>query len=99
LQVVHRGYQTRYGEIDLICRAPDKTWVFVEVKARSRSGPISAADAVTPAKQRKIIGAALNFLKKQRITDESVRFDVVLIEGTRLEWIQDAFQPTVAYTF
>lgn len=92
-----RHFQTRWGEIDLICRAKD-TWVFVEVKTRSRSYQPSAADAITPTKQKKLVNAALSFIKKNRLEGHDFRFDVVLIEGGCIEWIPGAFEPNFPYT-
>ena len=78
LKVQEQHYQTRYGEIDLICRDRDGTWVFVEVKTRSRFSNPTAAEAITPAKQKKIVGTALSYMKRRGLNDEQMRFDVVL---------------------
>ena len=99
LTVKDRHYQTRWGEIDLICRDQDNTWVFVEVKTRTRASHPSALEAITPAKQKKIVGAALSYMKKHRLQNQNMRFDVVAIEGADVEWIAGAFEPVTAYTF
>ena len=83
---------------NLRCRAKDGTWVFVEVKRRTR-GSIPLEDLITPAKQKRVVEAALRYLKKQRLYDQNVRFDVVLIEGAHLDWIPGAFEPTLSYTY
>jgi len=98
LKVLHQHYQTRWGEIDLICRDRD-TWVFVEVKARARASRPSAVEVVTLSKQKKIVGAALSFMKQHRLKDQAMRFDVVAIEGEHLEWLPGAFEPVIPYTF
>ena len=98
LKIEGRHYQTRWGEIDLICRDRD-TWVFVEVKARARASRPSAAEAITRGKQKKIVGAALSYMKKRRLKNQNMRFDVVLLEGNNVEWLRSAFEPTVAYTY
>jgi putative endonuclease len=98
LSVIDRHFQTRWGEIDLICRDQD-TWVFVEVKARTRASRPSAAEAITPSKQKKIVGAALSYLKMRRVREQNVRFDVVLVEEDIVEWIPGAFEPRIAYTY
>jgi putative endonuclease len=98
LKIIHRGYRTTRGEIDLVCREGD-VWVFVEVKSRLHVAAISAVDAITPAKQKKTVGAALSYLKRYGIKDQSVRFDVITIEAGQLNWIPGAFEPTVAYTY
>jgi putative endonuclease len=98
LQIVDRHFQTRWGEIDLICKDKD-TWVFVEVKARTRTSRPSAADAITKSKQKKIVGASLSYMKKHRLQNENMRFDVLLIEENAVEWMPGAFEPTVSYTY
>jgi putative endonuclease len=98
LKVLHRHYQTRWGEVDLICRDKE-TWVFVEVKTRARPGPISALDAMTPAKQKRLVNVALSFMKKQGLKGENIRFDVITIEAGRLEWYPSAFEPAFPYTY
>lgn len=52
-EILARNYQTRSGEIDVIARE-GQTVVFVEVKRRSTASVGSAAQAVTPAKMKKI---------------------------------------------
>ena len=69
-----RNVHSRYGEIDLIAENED-TVVFVEVKTRSHDSLDRAADAVTPAKQKKIILTALHYISENH-TDKIMRFDV-----------------------
>lgn len=69
-----RNVHSRYGEIDLIAENGD-TVVFVEVKTRSHDSLDRAADAVTPAKQKKIILTALHYISESN-TDKIMRFDV-----------------------
>jgi putative endonuclease len=98
LKVVDQHFQTRWGEIDLVCQDRD-TWVFVEVKTRTRATQPSALDALTPAKQKRLVHAALSYLKKHGVKNQNVRFDVVTIEADRVEWIPDAFQPVQHFTY
>lgn len=99
MKVLVRGYRTSQGEVDLICRDGDRV-VFVEVKTRTRGIP---AEAVTPAKQRRLTLAALHFLKKHNLLETPSRFDVVGIvwpEGKdpiRIDHIVDAFEPPGRY--
>ncbi len=94
LKILHRGYRTDHGEIDLIALEGDVV-VFVEVKARRRGVP---AEAVTPEKQRRLTLAALHFLKKHGLLDQRSRFDVVAIvwhdDGAppQIEHIRSAFE-------
>jgi putative endonuclease len=87
-RVVERNFRVRGGEIDLICR-DGKTLVFVEVRQRSRSDFGGAAASITASKQRRIVLAAQHYLLGKPACD--CRFDCVLIEGGKLEWIRNAF--------
>ena len=91
LQLVHRNFFCRLGEIDLIMRDGD-TLIFVEVRYRKNNLFGGAAASVTPAKQRKIIKTALKY-QQQYAPHDGMRFDVVAVEGDRskVEWIQNAF--------
>ena len=97
-RILETNYRSRAGEIDII--AQDKgTLVFIEVKARRTSRFGNPKAAVTPAKQRKISMAALDYLKPSGRTDRRARFDVVAIDTasgkTDIEVVQNAF--TLAY--
>jgi putative endonuclease len=87
---VARGPGARGGEIDLVLRDRDGTLVFVEVRSRrdTRSGGASASVAAT--KQRSLIYAATHYLMRWR-EPPPCRFDVVAVDGDRLEWIRGAF--------
>ncbi len=98
LRVVDRHYRQKWGEIDLICRDRD-TWVFVEVKTRLHISQPSAIDAITPRKRQRIIRAAMSYMKWKRLEGSSMRFDVVLIEAGQIEWIRDAFELPLEYTY
>ena len=87
---VARGPHARGGEIDLILRERDGTLVFAEVRSRRGSGHGGAAASVGGAKQRSLILAARYYLQTQR-TVPPCRFDVVAIDGERIEWLRGAF--------
>ena len=88
LRVLARNYRCRGGEIDLVC-CDGRALVFVEVRLRRTQAFGGAAASITPAKQRRIILAAQHYLAGQPECD--CRFDCVLIEGERLEWLKNAF--------
>ncbi len=96
LTLVQRNYRVAAGpnargaEVDLICRDRDGTLVFAEVKARKTSGFGGAAASVTPSKQRSLILAARHYLRNFP-TPPPCRFDVVAIEGEKIEWLKAAF--------
>ena len=93
-RILETNYRADAGEIDIIAR-DKKTIVFVEVKARSSGRFGSPKAAVTPAKQRKISMAALEYLKRTDQTGARARFDVVAIDtaaGTpAIEVVKNAF--------
>jgi len=76
-RIVARRYRTPLGEIDLIARRGDLVAV-VEVKVRPSL--VAAMEAVTPAAQRRIEGAADLWLSRQRDHARlSIRFDLVAV--------------------
>lgn len=98
---VARGPGARAGEIDLIMREPDGTIVFVEVRSRAapagRPGDAGnvgdfggAAASVGSVKQRRIVYAAQHWLMRQTALPPC-RFDVVALDGDRLQWLKAAF--------
>ncbi|MDI6748818.1 MAG: YraN family protein [Pseudomonadota bacterium] len=89
LRVVTRNFRVKGGEIDLVCREGGIT-VFVEVRARARTDFGGAAASITPAKQRRLILAARHWLARHG--DSPCRFDCVLIDGGKIEWLKDAFR-------
>jgi putative endonuclease len=92
LSLESRNFRCRFGEIDLIMRDRDGTLVFVEVRSRSRGDFGSAAESITPAKQRRIILAAKHYIYGLAI-EPTCRFDVVAMDRGQTEpiWIRDAF--------
>ena len=87
---VARGPHARGGEVDLILRARDGTLVFVEVRARRSAAHGGAGASVGAAKQRSLLLAARFYLSRLA-APPPCRFDVVAIEGSRIEWLQAAF--------
>lgn len=74
------NYHSRFGEIDMIAY-DDEYVVFVEVKTRRKGSMFTPREAVTAAKQRKIIKTALQFIKAYGLKLQP-RFDVVEIVTT-----------------
>lgn len=90
LKCVARNWRCRFGEIDLVMH-DGATLVFVEVRLRTRNDYGGAAASVTPAKQKKLLAAARQYLAGLK-TLPPCRFDVVALEGTaNPEWIRNAF--------
>ena len=87
---VARGPGARAGEIDLVMRERDGTLVFVEVRSRAGITRGGAAASVGGHKQRSLVFAAQHYLARLA-TPPPCRFDVVAIDGDRLEWLRGAF--------
>lgn len=90
LELLARNFRCRGGEIDLVMR-DGRTLVFVEVRARGGMGFGGAAASITGAKQARIILAAQHYLLRHG-GDVPCRFDAVLVQAGRLEWLRGAFE-------
>lgn len=93
-RILERNYRTRVGEIDLIV-LHQGTVVFVEVKTRTSDAYCAPELAVTPQKQRRMIKAALGYIKHRKFHQVPCRFDVVAISAAtekEVELIQNAFE-------
>ncbi len=96
LQLLERNYRTPGrggGEIDLIVRERGRgaTLVFVEVRSRASGAFGGAGASIGSAKQRRIVLAARHYLQRFGSAPPPCRFDAVLVEGQRLEWLRGAF--------
>ena len=87
---VARGPRSRGGEIDLVLRDRDGTLVFVEVRSRAGVSHGGAAASIGWTKQRSLVLAAQHYLRRFA-APPPCRFDVVAIDGERIEWIKAAF--------
>ena len=87
---VARGPRAAGGEIDLIMRDPDGVLVFVEVRGRRDARFGGAAASIGSTKRRRLVRAAGLYLMRLP-SPPPCRFDVVAIDGDRLEWIPAAF--------
>lgn len=91
MQVMEKNFRCSQGEIDLIGRHQG-CLVFIEVKYRRSRDYGFPAEAVTAAKQKKIRAAARYYLYRHGLWDKvQVRFDVVAVYGTEIQWYQNAF--------
>ncbi len=90
LTPVARNWRCRFGEIDLVMRDRD-TLVFVEVRLRNHRDFGDGLASVTPAKQKKLLAAARQYLGTLK-TLPPCRFDVVAMrDGTQPDWLRNAF--------
>ena len=90
-----RDPRDRRDELDLIATVGE-VLVFVEVKTRSTAYFGDPSEAVSPAKQKRLIQAANDYLIEHG-TDLEARFDVMSIviseDGTEIDHMEDAFFP------
>ena len=90
-EILEYNVFSRAGEIDIV--AKDGAYiVFVEVKYRNDDRYGQPLEAVSVSKQRTISKCALSYLKKHRLWDVPVRFDVVGILGNEITLIKNAFE-------
>lgn len=81
LTIVERNFRTRGGEIDIVARKGD-VLVFVEVRSREVPGFGTPEESVTPAKRRRIVATARQYLSNVPPSSwREARFDVIAIEG------------------
>ena len=87
---VARGPRAKGGEVDLVMRDGDGTLVFIEVRARRDERFGGAAASISAAKRQRIVFAAMHFLRRLP-RPPPCRFDVVAVDGDRIEWLRAAF--------
>ena len=87
---VARGRSRRGGEIDLVALDRDGTLVFVEVRVRRGALGGGAAASVGPGKQARLVYAAHTYLARLARVPPC-RFDVVAVDGARVQWLRAAF--------
>ena len=87
LTLVEANFTCKGGEIDLIMR-DGASLVFVEVRQRADMAHGGAAASITPAKQARLMCAAQVYLMRYR-QHPPCRFDVVAIDGNRLDWLRN----------
>lgn len=81
MTIVERNFRTRGGEVDIVARTGD-VLVFVEVRSREAADFGAPEESVTPAKRRRIVGAARRYLSNVPPSSwREARFDVIAIEG------------------
>ena len=90
-KILARNYRSNRCEIDII--AEDKsTIIFIEVKTRKNNKFSYPQEAVDSFKQQHIKKTALDYLVRNKLTDNPCRFDVIAIsEENKIEFIKNAF--------
>lgn len=94
--LLDHNYKTRQGELDLVLQKGELV-VIAEVKTRAENAWYRPQEAVTWAKQQRILLAAQAYLQTNGLLEKTIRFDVVEAltlpqGGFAIHCIQDAFQ-------
>lgn len=94
-EILGRRVRLGHDEVDIIARRDDVI-AFVEVKARKRGW--DGLEAVTKAKQRRLVRAASRWLSENPSQiGQSIRFDIALSwPGGHLEYLESAFEADCA---
>ncbi|GHJ09617.1 UPF0102 protein [Micromonospora humidisoli] len=95
LRPVARNWRCRAGEIDVIAW-DGPVLAFCEVKTRRGDTYGSPAEAVVPAKARRLRGLAVRWLAETGTTADEIRFDVLSVRlpsagPARVEHLKGAF--------
>jgi len=91
-RILEHRYRYHRHDVDLVARF-GATVVFVEVRARSGSRFGTPAASVTARKRALLARSAASWLQKHGLPGDRARFDVVAVQGDRVEWLQGAFRP------
>jgi putative endonuclease len=91
-RILEHRFRLGHHDVDLVARRGSIV-VFVEVKARSGRRFGHGTEAVTARKQRDLARAASAWLQRHGRREDVARFDVVTVDGARVEWLQNAFRP------
>lgn len=90
ITILERNFRCRQGEIDIIGRQKDCI-IFFEVKYRRTENYGEAIRAVPFPKQKKICMCA-DYYCMQHPWISTIRYDVIGITDTKIEWVKNAFE-------
>jgi len=92
LTLVCSNFRCKMGELDLVMK-DGTALVIVEVRFRQSEQFGGALASITRQKQARIVAATQHYVIINKLSDASIRFDVVAVSGdNRLNWIKNAFQ-------
>jgi putative endonuclease len=99
--ILEQNYRTKTSEIDIIAEHKSEI-VFIEVKARKKSASSLPEEAITPAKTKKLIAAAKQWLQESQKEEHIARLDVIAIqwradEAPAIIHYENAIQDTSFY--
>ena len=98
LSILDRNYRIRNAEIDIIAKDGNAI-AFIEVKTRKTLRKGLPAESVNYAKQKKIISAAMYYIRDNSLNNVRLRFDVIEVflqnnsnDFFKFNLIENAFQ-------
>ena len=90
-EIITRNYRARIGEIDIIA-SNEGYLCFIEVKYRAKGNMVSGLYAVDKKKQKTIYNVARIYMLENHLNDNTKsRFDVVSVDGEKVDIIKNAF--------
>ena len=93
-RVIERNWRRPCGELDLIAEC-DGEVVAVEVKTRRGDAMGAPEEAITPAKQRKLIATLQTYLMERGIEQAAYRIDVIAVRLDRAgRWLETVHYPS-----
>ncbi len=90
-RILERNFRYRKKEVDIIAEE-NGVIIFVEVKVRRGSSFGTGLESINNRKIDNIASVAIHYLKKNKLDNSNVRFDVASIDNNKLLYIKDAFQ-------
>lgn len=92
IRIREKNFRCKQGEIDIV-GYDGEYLVFFEVKYRKTgSGKGSAAEAVGIGKQKRICRCSDYYRMIHHLAEDTpIRYDVIAIDGEKLQWIKNAF--------
>ena len=78
-RIVERNFRKREGEIDIVAQTGE-ILAFVEVKCRRGAAMGTAAEALTPAKQRRLVALADLYSQEREGLPEQRRIDLIAVD-------------------
>ena len=90
VKILDINYQGSFGEIDII-GYDNATLVFFEVKYRKNDFFGLPQESIDRKKRSKIYITAKEFIKKNRLENEKIRFDAIVFLKEELNWIKNIF--------
>ncbi len=79
LKIIDRRVRYKRGEIDLVARDGEE-WVFIEVKTRKSVSSGLAAEALSPAKAKRLRKAVELYIYENNLEGAVIRFDFLAID-------------------